>query len=113
MNEDEVLKVLAESVLDLHESLRSIEVVQQFIARHLHIMSPESAALLANDLENVAKSDKVEVSESVRRYMLHISKSLNGNLDVPIIGLLKPVENSKDPIHWLRGVIDGGKGKNS
>jgi hypothetical protein len=109
MEDDDITKLLAEAIVKTQESVISIEVVQQFFAIYLSKTNPEEAKQMAKDLLDISNSEKIETSDTVRDYMKHISEFLNGSNTTPIRGLLMPLENPKNPAHWLRGIIKGGK----
>lgn len=109
MNYDEDFEAIAKAIVTLNDEVRATQAAQQLIAIELQQLSPEHAESLATTMENISKSDSVETSDIVRKHLSHLSRSLKGDFDAPIIGLLKPEPDEKDPLHWLRGVIDGGK----
>lgn len=109
MNSDEGIEVIAKAIIMLNDEVRATQAAQQLIAIQLQQLAPDHAEALATTMENIASSESVEASDIAREHLSHLSRSLKGDFDAPIIGLLKPVPDEKDPLHWLRGVIDGGK----
>ncbi|MBO2691249.1 hypothetical protein I6M59_05740 [Shewanella algae] len=109
MDSNESIEVIAQAITMLNDELRATQLAQQLIAIQLHQLTPEHAEALAGTMENIAEADEFEASDIVREHLAHLSRSLKGDLDTPLIGLQKPEPKEDDPLHWLRGVIDGGK----
>jgi len=109
MNSDEDIEIVAKAILKLNDEVRATQAAQQLITFQLQQLAPDHAEALATTMENIARSESVEASDIVREHLSHLSRSLKGDFDAPIIGLLKPAPEENDPLHWLRGVIDGGK----
>jgi len=106
MNEEFELLIEALRVID--GRIRATEVSQQLMAAHLADSQPEVAENIAKTMESIACSEQIETAPEVRDYLLVMAKHLSGNQDADIQGLLKAVP-AKEPIPWLKGVIDGGK----
>jgi hypothetical protein len=109
MDSDESIEVIAQAIIMLQDEVRATQVAQQLITMQLHQLAPEHAEALATTMENISKADSLETSDIVREHLAHLSRSLKGDIDTPLIGLQKPEPKKDDPLHWLRGVIDGGK----
>ncbi|GAB1269520.1 hypothetical protein NBRC116493_27730 [Aurantivibrio infirmus] len=109
MEYEEFVELVAKAISALNDEIRATQVAQQLFAIQISQMAPEHAEALANTMVNIATSDAVKSSEISKHHLLNVSELLKGNIDTPIIGLNKPDKDPKDPLHWLQGVIDGGK----
>ncbi|RJP76472.1 MAG: hypothetical protein C4522_17955 [Desulfobacteraceae bacterium] len=110
---DEFEGLLVEALQILEHRITAIEVTQQITFMMLHSQNNEDANRIANTFKNIAKSDKLETNERCREYLIHLAKHLNGDRDVPIMGLnkLSDPPDPLNPIPWLRGIIEGGANK--
>lgn len=111
MESEEFVELVAKAITSLTEELRATQVVQQLIAMQLSQLAPDHARELSNTLENIAGSESVETNEVTRHHLRHVSRFLKGEINAPIIGLLKPEPEPErdDPVHWFRGIIRGSK----
>lgn len=109
MDSDESIEFIAKAIITLQDEIRATQVAQQLITVQLHQLAPDHAEALAATMDNISKTDSLVTSDIVREHLAQLSRSLKGDIDTPLIGLQRPEPKKNDPLHWLRGVIDGGK----
>ena len=106
MTENE--RLLLEALQKIEARLRATEIGQQLICMHLSQLDNEFIGNIADTFENISASKEIQVTEEMELYFSAIASQLRGAVDSEIRGLLF-AEQPKDPIPWLKGVINGGK----
>jgi hypothetical protein len=105
---DSEFELLIEALQIMEGRIKATEVSQQLMAAHLADAHPDIAENIASTMNNVSQSEHVDAAPEVRDFLVLMAKHLNGDHDAGIRGLLNSAPE-KEPIPWLKGVIDGGK----